>query len=271
MIKRRNGRKSKAKRGTRRTKSTRKRGRRSMRKPKSLARRALNGSRAQNDGWVVRLPHKPPTLIPPKKRARLTFTLQFNALDLPTGDYLMYKFRGNSVYDPYYTGAGHQPRYYDQYDGLYGDYYVKSSSIEVRFTKRVAGVIQMGLYATPESTVPSKQPYMGDTPSTFRSAVATTSGYWDEVPNFTHASSSYTATDNQVVLRSKKYTKQMIDTKLVNPSTLGALTNANPSTEWYWIVVWGAPFDPEVADFGDAVVTIVYDVVFSTPETFNTS
>lgn len=273
MFKRRYGRKSKAKskRITRRRKSTRKRRGGFMRKPKSLARRAVAGSRTQNDGWVVRLPHKPPTLIPPKRTARLTFTLRFNGLDLTAGSYTAYQFRGNSVYDPYGTGTGHQPRYYDQYDALYNRYYVKACSCEVQFSKRAAGVVMVGLYATPEIGVPCRMPYMGDSAGTFRSTTAPDTGYWDETPNFTHATSSYATTDNQLVLRGRKYTREILDTKTIDPDQLTSNTGGNPFTQWYWMVVFGAPLDPALTDFGDATVTLVYDVVFSAPDIFSLS
>lgn len=42
-----------------------------------------------------------------------------------------YVFRGNSLYDPDYTGTGHQPRYYDQLTPIYGRYKVLASAITV--------------------------------------------------------------------------------------------------------------------------------------------
>lgn len=42
-----------------------------------------------------------------------------------------YVFRGNSLFDPDYTGTGHQPRYYDQLTPIYGRYKVLASGITV--------------------------------------------------------------------------------------------------------------------------------------------
>lgn len=42
-----------------------------------------------------------------------------------------YVLRGNSLFDPDYTGTGHQPRYYDQLTPIYGRYKVLSSAITV--------------------------------------------------------------------------------------------------------------------------------------------
>jgi len=45
--------------------------------------------------------------------------------------YGSYLFRGNSLFDPDYTGTGHQPRYFDQLTPIYGRYKVLKSDCEV--------------------------------------------------------------------------------------------------------------------------------------------
>lgn len=42
------------------------------------------------------------------------------------------QYRGNSLYDPDLTGAGHQPRGFNQLAGLYTNYYVAASKISAR-------------------------------------------------------------------------------------------------------------------------------------------
>lgn len=42
-------------------------------------------------------------------------------------------FRANSVYDPDYTGAGNQPRGFDEWMAVYDHFYVKRSKIKVTF------------------------------------------------------------------------------------------------------------------------------------------
>jgi hypothetical protein len=49
----------------------------------------------------------------------------------PGATYAQYTFRGNSLFDPDYTGTGHQPRYFDQWSAFYQKYKVLSSSIRV--------------------------------------------------------------------------------------------------------------------------------------------
>lgn len=43
-------------------------------------------------------------------------------------------FRLNSVYDPDFTGAGHQPLYYDQLTAIYNKYVVISANVRVDFS-----------------------------------------------------------------------------------------------------------------------------------------
>lgn len=44
--------------------------------------------------------------------------------------FVLQQFRGNSCFDPDFTGTGHQPRFFDQYAAFYGRYMVYSSTIK---------------------------------------------------------------------------------------------------------------------------------------------
>lgn len=51
-----------------------------------------------------------------------------------------YTFRGNSVYDPDYTGTGHQPRTFDTYSEMYGKFRVLSTRIYAEGINITAGI-----------------------------------------------------------------------------------------------------------------------------------
>ncbi len=60
--------------------------------------------------------------------------MRYNAVLEPattTGGLYTYIFRGNSLYDPDYTGSGSQPSFFDNWTGLYNSYVVLSSKIIV--------------------------------------------------------------------------------------------------------------------------------------------
>jgi len=56
-----------------------------------------------------------------------------NTITSTTGGLASYKFRLNSLFDPNYTGTGHQPMYRDTYAGIYNHYSVISTVAKVRF------------------------------------------------------------------------------------------------------------------------------------------
>jgi len=67
--------------------------------------------------------------FPSVQRVVLTFESQ-HTLN-PGAAVAQYTFRGNSLYDPDYTGAGQQPRYYDTYSTVYGKYRVFGSRMTI--------------------------------------------------------------------------------------------------------------------------------------------
>jgi len=68
--------------------------------------------------------------FPAKIRARLRYN-EVVAMDSAAGAPAHYFFRANSLYDPNYTGAGHQPNGFDQLSLLYHHYKVVSAVISM--------------------------------------------------------------------------------------------------------------------------------------------
>lgn len=69
------------------------------------------------------------TGFPPRTKVKLVYE---DLITLAPGTtYSSYIFRGNSLFDPDYTGTGHQPRYFDQYSAVYDRYRVLSSKCEI--------------------------------------------------------------------------------------------------------------------------------------------
>lgn len=62
-----------------------------------------------------------------------------------------YVFRANSIYDPDYTGSGHQPLRHDQLEMLYNHYVVLGSKITVKFLSsefQNTGALMVGVYTS---------------------------------------------------------------------------------------------------------------------------
>jgi hypothetical protein len=61
----------------------------------------------------------------------------------------------NDVFDPDFSGGGLQPLGFDQYTALYGRYHVAKFRYEVTFSNTSAAPVFVGLYASPQSTLPA--------------------------------------------------------------------------------------------------------------------
>lgn len=68
-----------------------------------------------------------------------------------------YVFRANSMYDPDYTGSGHQPLFRDEMAAQYSYYTVISSYIKVTFPPEGGNKRTFSLYIDDDGAVPSTQ------------------------------------------------------------------------------------------------------------------
>lgn len=69
-------------------------------------------------------------IVPRQHTTKLVYTTKF-VMNQTTGTVWTYAYRGNSLYDPDYTGVGHQPRGYDQLAALYKGYRVNGCKLEL--------------------------------------------------------------------------------------------------------------------------------------------
>ena len=130
-----------------------------------------------------------------------------------------YVFRGNSLYDPDYTGTGHQPRYYDQLTPIYGRYKVLASEC---FIEMINGGASSGvLFAlTPNTEI-----------LTF-----TTWQLASELPRSKVSEIIPVASRYPFKLRSKASTTQICGLLpyQVNDEDWSASVGSNPLQLWYW-------------------------------------
>lgn len=81
--------------------------------------------------------------IPTNMRVKLKYVIEVTGQ--ATGIAYVYAFRNNSLYDPDYSGAGAQPRTFDQWASLYSMYRVDAVAAKVTFDTDTASVNCLGI------------------------------------------------------------------------------------------------------------------------------
>lgn len=100
--------------------------------------------------WVI--PRNP---FPLKTIAKLRYC-ETVRLDATTGSSASYLFRANSIFDPNFTGVGHQPYGRDTYESIYNHYRVLKSRISCTFLSNGSsstGHLVCGVAVKDDSTV----------------------------------------------------------------------------------------------------------------------
>lgn len=95
--------------------------------------------RKRKNKFVTTLIRNPDSSLPDRMITKHKFVTQFT-LNPGLGATAWYGFRANGIYDPDYSGAGHQPLYRDEFAVLYSEYAVISSRIKVTAFPGNAGV-----------------------------------------------------------------------------------------------------------------------------------
>lgn len=182
---------------------------------------------------------------------RIAFTITSG---VPVGNV----FRGNSVYDPDFTGAGHQAYGYDQLSTYYQQYLVVNSSARVVMmpqtsTSLATQTLIFGLQASSNQTL-------------FVSDVGTWTESGDGCYSITN-SNGFGAPGGGAspALFMKRSTAKMIGQTAIqantDPSNVGVGV-ANPVVVWYWKVYVNTA-DGSSSSTALADVTITYHTIWS--------
>lgn len=142
------------------------------------------------------------------------------------GSLAKHVFRANSLFDPDFTAAGHQPMYFDQLAALYANYVVLGSKIRVLFspiadaiaTSQPSGPFEIGLLSDP-----------GGTTSSTANTLAETSGCKSTFLNLAQGG-------NNVKMLSGTYSPTKDMGLPADDDTVGAAVAASPTQTWYWTV-----------------------------------
>lgn len=165
-------------------------------------------------------------------------------------------FRCNSIYDPDYSGAGHQPLGHDQWQTFYNQYVVIGSKITVRYSLQTTTTLNapatVGIFLSDDTTSSS-------TPSEMMEQGLSK---WRTIPCVANQFGSAQISHNY----SPKKFFQIANIK-DNRTTLGAAFGSNPTQDAYF-TVWAGCMDGSI-DLPQILlsVTIEYLVLCSEPKT----
>lgn len=144
-------------------------------------------------------------------------------------------FRGNSLFDPDFTGAGHQPRGFDQLAVLYTRYKVHASTMKCRISNDSS--VPLVVTITPSilsAVVPINLPTIAEIAYSKTILVPATGG------------------TNVGFLMSSMMTKVIRGEKILDDD-YSALITANPAKQWFWVISMAAT---------DAATTINCNIQF---------
>lgn len=164
-----------------------------------------------------------------------------------TGTTAQYTFRGNSLFDPDFTGTGHQPYYYDQYIAVYQRYRVISTSFTMRVANSSISGTTSEVVVAPTSLVPT----LTSLAQAKEDPRAGTTGILPPYQSVTKTVSLTNSTQQVIGLETKKE---------VYDADYAALFNANPVQLWYY-AIYG--YSPTTAGLSvDIDIEITYNCEF---------
>lgn len=160
-----------------------------------------------------------PVICPDRYFCKLKYTPDAPIVHVTTTTCGTYVYRGNDLYDPDYSGAGHQPLGFDQLMSLYSKFVVMGSKIEMRFCQ-VAGNSIVSVRPQPDVTAPISielEPEKRRTKYRWLASGGRTNGRLV----------SYMSTARQFgVMKSKVFCED----------SYSGTASASPANVWYWMI-----------------------------------
>lgn len=188
---------------------------------------------------------KDQSVLPPSWRTTLRYYEQvtFTAVTTPQS----YIYRANAPYDPNQTGTGAQPVGYDNMATFYDTLFCVGSRISINVINQSTPVLQLALNPTPTST----------TLTNFNDAKIYPLGRSIDIDGITRGSKSYKTISSSVAVLD--YYNEDYDRDYSSNFT------AVPGRQLYWSI------NMQTADQASAIscilqITVMYDVVFSSPK-----
>lgn len=184
--------------------------------------------------------NKLPTGIPDRTLMKFRYTTFLQLDGLPSQ---VYYFRGNSLFDPDFSGIGGQPTGLDQWANFYNKYKVYASKIQVTFLAAA-------------TTAPSGNCMVSVTPTTNDSYIPDYSVIPTIPYSRTRMLTPVSAGGNPVYIKNYIGTKKVTGDNSLDDLYESDIGN-NPSSEWYWMIR-GDTVDQTTNVSIDIQVTVTY-------------
>lgn len=186
--------------------------------PRKSAKRIKRRAPRRNKSKYYSTSSMPRTLRAPALFTKMKYCAQISITTASVP--IIHVFRGNGMFDPDFTGAGHQPMGFDQYAMLYNKWIVYGSSIKlVGSSDSVSANIYFGV--CPQKT-------------------ATFGGSLFEAQERNNSKYRVTTHERPQTLRAYQTSGGMLG---INKNALlndwgdyGGKTTVDPSQQWYWVI-----------------------------------
>lgn len=186
--------------------------------------------------------------LPMKLVTKLAYNETVRLTGGSAGATAVYVFNASSLYDPNYTGTGHQPLGFDQIMAMYDHYVVLGAKVTVKFAMPSGSaytVAQVGVHGAATVTPRTNGSAYVETGTTSMKMV----GFPSYFPQVTQGYSPKV---------------HMGVTNPMDADKLQGQINANPTDGWYWHVFAEPHLSSETVDVF-ANVTIEYTAAFIEP------
>lgn len=210
-----------------------------------MAKRAKSKKAGKKRMLTIRRGLKPRVFNPLPDKLRVTLSYVQNNIFSTTTSASRQLFRGNSIYDPDYTGSGHQQLFRDQYALLYNRYIVLSSSIKVEVVCPYTNqCMQCCVYPQPDDVTTASTVDIDAEKPRARSVICNGGGP-SRVMKHT--------------MSTGKLYGQTITTSNWDDTFQSQFTT-NPSNSWFWVVSCQNP-DLTTASACTAIISMSFDVI----------
>lgn len=183
-------------------------------------------------------------LVPDMSFVKLKYVTALS-ISAALGANATYVFRGNSCFDPDFTGVGTQPFGFDEYSAFYQNYRVLGSSVKLLVTNNISGAFPLVAILPSPISNPTADYYNLYGNPYVKKILNPAGNSQGEVKQLKH----YISTRKILGLTKE----QMGD------SSYGPLVTANPGISWYWVIA-----GQDILLAGDLDVFIYVEITYYT-------